>query len=239
MKDLLIVEHISKQFSERQVFDDIDFTVSKGEFVTVIGKSGTGKSTLLRLLSGLDKPDSGQILHDGKQVNQVNPEARMMFQDGRLLPWKTVLNNLLIGNYKGKKAEAIKLLGQVGLSEYTDYYPHQLSGGQKQRVAFARALLHQPSLLLLDEPLGALDAFTRQEMQKLLASLCKKQQMTALLVTHDIEEAIYLSDRILILDSGQVLSEIVVDLPFPRHKEEEYFRSIKDEVSAYFSLAES
>lgn len=176
MKDLLIVEHISKQFSERQVFDDIDFTVSKGEFVTVIGKSGTGKSTLLRLLSGLDKPDSGQILHDGKQVNQVNPEARMMFQDGRLLPWKTVLNNLLIGNYKGKKAEPIKLLGQVGLSEYTDYYPHQLSGGQKQRVAFARALLHQPSLLLLDEPLGALDAFTRQEMQKLLASLCKNSR---------------------------------------------------------------
>lgn len=238
MKELLAVQQISKRFADRQVFDELDFSVCQGEFVTVIGKSGAGKSTLLRLLSGLDFPDSGQILQSGKPITQVNSEARMMFQDGRLLPWKTVLNNLLIGNYKSKKEDALKLLAQVGLSEYIDSYPHQLSGGQKQRVAFARALLHQPSLLLLDEPLGALDAFTRQEMQNLLANVCKKYKTTALLVTHDIEEAIYLADRVLILGSGQVLTEIIVDLPFPRHKDEENFRSIKEEISEYFSISE-
>lgn len=215
---VLILDHVSKKFSDKYVLKDINFSIKKGEFISVIGKSGSGKSTILRLVSGLEGLTEGAMTIDGEEIHGINKKIRMMFQDGRLLPWKTVLDNLMIGLEKADRNEAQELLAQVGLADFSERYPSQLSGGQQQRVALARALLHKPTLLLLDEPLGALDAFTRQEMQDLIVNICHKHNITALFVTHDIEEAIYLADRVIILGEGVITEDLAVGLPFPRQK---------------------
>lgn len=220
-EEVLKISHVSKKFGETDVLADINFTINKGEFISVIGKSGSGKSTILRIVAGLEEATEGTMLLNGSELHGISPKIRMMFQDGRLLPWKNVRDNLLLGLGKNRKADADELLAQVGLADYGERYPNQLSGGQKQRVALARALLHKPTLLLLDEPLGALDAFTRQDMQDLISQICHLHQITALFVTHDIEEAIYMADRAIILGDGVITENMAVDLAYPRDKTDE------------------
>jgi len=221
---------IEKRFGSIKVLKGLDLTIHEGEFVAVVGKSGCGKSTLLRLIAGLDKPSSGTIFVAGEPLTTLNREARIVFQDGRLLPWKRVLDNVILGLGKSAKDEAMKVLEDVGLVERTEEWPGKLSGGQKQRVALARALMHKPKILLLDEPLGALDALTRMEMQKLMERLWLKHQFTTLLVTHDVEEAVLLADRVVLIKDGKIASDVRVPLKRPRHKNQIGFGAIVEHI---------
>ncbi len=209
---------VGKAFADRVVLDATDLEIEAGSFVSVVGRSGEGKSTLLRLLSGLDHVDSGTLLLGGAPVRGVRPDVTIMFQDARLLPWQSVLGNVGIGRAAGWRANARAALREVGLDGREDDWPAVLSGGQRQRVALARALLGQPGLLLLDEPLGALDALTRAEMQLLLERIWLREGLTAILVTHDVAEAVALSDRVLVLRAGRIALDVAVRLPRPRRR---------------------
>jgi sulfonate transport system ATP-binding protein len=208
---------VGKRFGDKVVLDGIDLEVQSGQFLAIIGKSGCGKSTLLRLLAGLDKPTSGTLDHgDGD-----HGLTRMMFQEPRLLPWARVVNNVavgLTGLAKGEEArdKALAMLAEVGLFDRAGEWPSVLSGGQRQRVALARALVGHPEILALDEPLGALDALTRIEMQGLLERIWLKQGFTAVLVTHDVAEAVALADRVVVIDRGRIALDLDVPLPRPR-----------------------
>ncbi len=207
---------VGKQFGDKTVLDGVDLSVEDGSFVAIIGKSGCGKSTLLRLLADLDKPTSGTLEHgDGQR------RTRIMFQEPRLLPWASVADNVavgLTGEAKGKEARqrAQEFLAEVGLEDRAAEWPSVLSGGQRQRVALARALIGNPSILALDEPLGALDALTRIEMQALLERVWRKQGFTAVLVTHDVSEAVALADRVVVIDKGRIALDLDIGLPRPR-----------------------
>ncbi len=213
---------LSKSFGERQVLQGIDLEINPGEFVAIVGRSGCGKSTLLRLITGLVQPTEGEIALDEERSHQLNPHVRMMFQDSRLLPWQRVISNVELGllshHGNGHHHHAQQVLASVGLSERANDWPAMLSGGQRQRVALARALVSQPRLLLLDEPLGALDALTRIEMQQLLENLWQEQEFTALLITHDVEEAVVLADRVILIEDGQITLNMEIDLPRPRQR---------------------
>ena len=205
---------LQKSFGEQPVLQGIELDVKPGEFIAIIGRSGCGKSTLLRVIAGLETSTSGDIWINDHPVQQVHPETRMMFQDARLLPWNKVIDNVAIGLRKEDRHKAEAALEQVGLSARANEWPSVLSGGQKQRVALARALASQPKLLLLDEPLGALDALTRIEMQQLIESLWQQQQFTTVLITHDVEEAVVLADRVVLIEEGRIAMDRAV--PFPR-----------------------
>ncbi len=209
---------LSKTFGKQQVLQNLDLAIAPGEFVSIVGRSGCGKSTLLRLLAGLEPPTTGGILIDGEPLRQINHSARVMFQDARLLMWRRVLENVGLGLRHNWQTKAQWALEQVGLSDRAGEWPAVLSGGQRQRVALARALVSQPRLLLLDEPLGALDALTRIEMQRLIASLWQEQKFTALLITHDVEEAVALADRVVLIESGKVAMDLEIPLSRPRHR---------------------
>ena len=190
-----------------------------GEFIAIIGRSGCGKSTLLRVIAGLEPATSGGIWINDQPVHHVHAETRMMFQDARLLPWNKVIDNVAIGLRKEDRHKAEAALDQVGLGARANEWPSVLSGGQKQRVALARALASQPKLLLLDEPLGALDALTRIEMQQLIESLWKQQPFTTVLITHDVEEAVVLADRVVLIEEGRIAMDRAVPFPRPRQRE--------------------
>lgn len=224
------LQEVAKSFGEHDVLKGVDLSFKKGEFVAVVGKSGCGKSTLLRLVAGLDKPTGGKIFVNGKPLNGLNKSSRTMFQDGRLFPWKKILQNVGVGLNGNWKHEAMELLEQVGLADRAHEWPSVLSGGQKQRVALARALVNQPDILLLDEPLGALDALTRVEMQRLIEELWRKRDFTALLVTHDVEEAVTLADRVLLIEEGKVVMNKEINLPRPRQKDHLQFVSITSQI---------
>lgn len=210
------LDEIEKSFGNNTVLKNLSLEIEPGQFVVIVGKSGSGKSTLLRLASGLDEPTAGQIMFDDKPIKKSTKKTTMMYQDSRLLPWKTVLNNVGLG-LKGKwQAQAEAVLDHVGLLSFKNEWPSKLSGGQKQRVALARALMHNPSLLLLDEPLSALDALTRMEMQNLIEELWLDQGFTALLVTHDVREAIKLGDRIILIEDGTITLDIENTASRPR-----------------------
>lgn len=213
------VNGVSKQYQGRTVLNNIDLHIPSGQFVAVVGRSGCGKSTLLRLLAGLEKTTSGELLAGNAPLSEAREDTRLMFQDDRLLPWKSVIDNVGLG-LKGKswKEDAMQALTAVGLAERAKEWPAALSGGQKQRVALARALIHRPGLLLLDEPLGALDALTRIEMQDLIESLWQQHHFTVLLVTHDVSEAVAMADRVLLIEEGNIGLDLTVDLPRPRRK---------------------
>jgi len=193
-----------------------------------VGRSGCGKSTLLRLVAELESADRGTLTFgDGK----TPPETRIMFQDSRLLPWKRVLDNVALG--LPKKDDALQALRQVGLEERAGEWPAVLSGGQRQRVALARALVHDPELLLLDEPLGALDALTRIEMQQLIETLWQKRGFTALLVTHDVQEAIALADRVVLIEDGRITLDERIPLARPRARGNATFAQLEERILAH------
>ncbi|MBS7544846.1 ATP-binding cassette domain-containing protein [Ancylobacter oerskovii] len=211
-------------FGAKRVLDRIDLDIPAGQFVAIVGKSGCGKSTLLRLVAGLDTPTAGHIAFDGPRDDAA---IRIMFQEPRLLPWERVLANVEVGlpaSVKGEErhSRARAILAEVGLAERAGEWPAVLSGGQRQRVALARALASGPRLLAFDEPLGALDALTRIEMQGLVERIWQEQRFTALFVTHDVSEALALADRVILIDAGQtgghVALDLAVDLPRPRRR---------------------
>lgn len=226
----LETQSLSKRFGDKQVLHSVDLQLEPGQFVAVVGRSGCGKSTLLRLLSGLDPSSSGSVLVNRQPLQGLNREARIMFQDGRLLPWKTVLENVGLGVRGNWRQQARQVLHQVGLQDRPDDWISQLSGGQRQRVALAKALITRPLLMLLDEPLGALDALTRIEMQQLIESLWLEQRFTAVLVTHDVEEAVTLADRILVLEEGRIARDFHNPLSRPRRRDDSDFARLSGEI---------
>jgi len=221
----LHVDHIGKRFGERQILSQVDITIERGEFVAIVGRSGCGKSTLLRLIAGLEQPTSGQISidRDNKASSAAGADGRrstrFLFQESRLLPWKSVLDNVRLGIPDKNRHTAREALAQVGLADREKEWPGILSGGQKQRVALARALASCPDLLLLDEPLGALDALTRIEMQQLIERLWIEQELTIVLVTHDVSEAVALADRVLLIEEGHIALDMRITLDRPRERD--------------------
>ena len=227
-----------------EALTNVDLTIEKVEFVSIIGSSGCGKTTLLRLIAGFDKPQSGELLLNGKKITGPSYERGYVLQQGSLFPWLTVEQNIGIGLkarhvYKDKKAKVPEFVSLIGLTGFEKSFPHQISGGMAQRVAIARALINDPELLLLDEPMGALDSFTRADIQDKLLELRKKKNTTMILVTHDVDEAIYLSDRIIIMTPrpGKVSEVLNVELPHPRHRGGTEFLAIRKNILEKFHLA--
>ncbi|CAN7266374.1 ABC transporter ATP-binding protein [Rhizobium sp. LjRoot30] len=212
---------------ELQVLDNVSLSVAPGEFVALLGPSGCGKSTLLRLAAGLETPTIGDVREDGRSITAPNPDRILVFQDATLFPWRTVRGNIAIGLearglIREREHRIDEVLRLVKLEGFADFYPHQLSGGMAQRAALARALVNDPKLLLLDEPFGKLDSLTRLRMQNELLDLWKNAGFTALLVTHDVEEALLLADRVIVLSDrpASIVAEIHVDQPHPRRRDD-------------------
>jgi sulfonate transport system ATP-binding protein len=220
----ITVNGLRKSFGDNHVLKGIDLRVDAGEFVAIVGRSGCGKSTLLRLLLNLEKPSGGTFAFEDGTARIDNPRvARVMFQEPRLLPWASVIANVEVGLGAERKADgarerALDTLRAVELEEKRSDWPAVLSGGQKQRVSLARALVSRPRILALDEPLGALDALTRITMQKLLERVWRDQGFTALLVTHDVAEAVTIADRVIVIEDGVIALDVAVDLPRPRQR---------------------
>jgi sulfonate transport system ATP-binding protein len=222
-----------KSFAGRKVLRGLSLEIGRGMFVSIVGRSGCGKTTLLRILAGLDHHDGGDLsISRGSRTpgEPDRPDIRLMFQDARLLPWKSVIDNVRLGMPKSARPAAMEALRDVGLESRAADWPAILSGGQRQRVALARALVHRPHLLLLDEPLGALDALTRIEMHALIERLWLENGFTTVLVTHDVHEAIVLADRILVIDEGAIVFDEAVDLPRPRVRGSREFAALEDKV---------
>jgi sulfonate transport system ATP-binding protein len=209
----LVLQGVGKSFGGKSVLDGLDLQIPAGQFVAVVGRSGGGKTTLLRLLAGLETPDAGTIALDGTPRHGLQRDVRLMFQDARLLPWQRLLGNVGIARGPDWRERAASLLAEVGLGERANDWPYSLSGGQRQRVALARALVTEPGILLLDEPFGALDAMTRTEMHRLLIRVWQEHGFTALLITHDVAEAVALADRVLVLRDGAVAEDILIEAP--------------------------
>ena len=243
----LHIDHLSKHYDVNgaplAVLDDITLTVNPGEFVSIVGSSGCGKSTLLRLIVGLEDDYQGEVLLDGQRVVGTSLDRGIVFQEHRLFPWLTVEQNIALGLLNAKLGEAEKAqsvrehIALVGLEGFETAYPHQLSGGMSQRVAIARALVSRPEVLLLDEPFGALDALTRAHLQQELHHIWQAEGITMILVTHDVEEAIYLGDQVVVMEPrpGRIRRIVPIDLAHPRDRAGLPFARLKEDVLAEFS----
>jgi sulfonate transport system ATP-binding protein len=212
---------LEKSFDGNRVLRGINLHIPAGQFIAVIGKSGCGKSTLLRVLLGLDQPTAGSIRFESSNGEESQPNARIVFQEPRLLPWLSVVENVAVGLGDGVDkrralAESAAVLSEVQLAEKAKEWPSRLSGGQRQRVALARALVSKPGVLALDEPLGALDALTRISMQELINRVWRELGFTTVLVTHDVSEAVHLADRVIVLEEGRIALDVAVPYPHPR-----------------------
>lgn len=239
-QSLIGINHVGRDFVGPDgvavtALSDINLEIRPGELVSVIGPSGCGKTTLLRLISGLDAPQRGSVTFKGHPIEGPNPERGYVFQQGSLFPWLTVEENVAFGLkaqgvYSGRKGEVAEYLGKVGLTGFEQSYPHQISGGMAQRVAIARALIDRPKVLLLDEPMGALDSFTRADLQDTLLDLWELYHMTMILVTHDVDEAIYLGNRVVIMTPrpGRLKEIVPIDLA---HRDR-----VSDDFAAYRKL---
>jgi NitT/TauT family transport system ATP-binding protein len=228
------------------VLDDVSFDVDPGDFVAFLGPSGCGKSTLLRLIAGLEPPGRGGLTEDGAPIAGPDPSRVVVFQDPTLFPWRTVWNNVALGpeaqgRLREQRGRVDAALDLVGLTKFAKAYPHQLSGGMAQRVALARALVNDPSILILDEPLGKLDSLTRLTMQTELVSLWRDKGFTALLVTHDVEEALYLADRVILFSDrpARIKADFRVGLPYPRHRGDPRLVELRRESLALLGLEAS
>jgi sulfonate transport system ATP-binding protein len=229
------VRGLAKAFGGTPVLRGLDLHISAGRFVAIVGRSGCGKSTLLRLLAGLEQADGGRIALADGSLREPGAITRVMFQEPRLLPWANVLANVEVGlgptrDSSAGRARALEALTSVGLRERADEWPAALSGGQKQRVALARALVSRPRVLALDEPLGALDALTRIEMQRLLEMVWLRDRFTSVLVTHDVGEAVALADRIVLIENGAIALDVAVRLPRPRHRGSAEFGALEARI---------
>ncbi|RAR62608.1 NitT/TauT family transport system ATP-binding protein [Paraburkholderia unamae] len=243
----IAVERVSHQFDTPKgplaVLDDVSLTVEPGEFVALLGPSGCGKSTLLRLVAGLEPATQGRLLQDGAPIERPDPSRVVVFQDPTLYPWRRVRANVALGLealgvLKRERKRVDIELARVGLTEFADAFPHQLSGGMSQRVALARALVNDPRLLVLDEPLGKLDSLTRLAMQSELVDLWQRDRFSALLVTHDVEEALFLAQRVIVFGPrpARVAAELHVDLPYPRHRGDPAFAALRREALHHLGL---
>jgi sulfonate transport system ATP-binding protein len=226
----LTLHGLTKRYGVREVLRDNQLHIAPGQFVAIVGRSGCGKSTLLRLVAGLEKASAGTITVDDKPLAGLSVDTRIMFQDARLLPWKRVIDNVALGLPKDQAAAALEVLGRVGLADRDNDWPARLSGGQRQRVSLARALVHNPRLLLLDEPLGALDALTRIEMQQLIEGLWQASGFTALLVTHDVQEAVALADRVILIEDGRIALDEAIALARPRSQGDAAFAALEKRI---------
>lgn len=240
---MLAIENVTRTFENGAGFRNIDLTVNEGEIIGILGTSGCGKSTLLRVLSGLDQGYKGTIKINDEVITSVHEKIGMVFQEARLMPWLNVIENVGFGlkvkDQSERKKKAQQLIQSVGLTGFENQYPKDLSGGMAQRVAIARALVSAPEILLLDEPFSALDAFTKMKLQDLLLSIWNEYKSTFVLVTHDIDEALYLCDRILILrgQPGIVYEELKIDAPRPRARGDLLLAQLKDKVLNLLDLS--
>jgi sulfonate transport system ATP-binding protein len=234
MTDMLDVHVRAKRFGDKRVLQDLRVAVASGEIVTLVGASGCGKSTLLRIVAGLDQAYDGEVRLNGRVQHGLTREIGFIFQEPRLFPWLTVAENIAfdLGRAGRKDPRVGALLAEVGLAGYEDALPKQLSGGQAQRVAIARGLFTQPRLLLLDEPFSAVDAFTRMKLQDMLVDVAHTHDITLLLVTHDIDESVFVSDRVLVLESqpGRLREQIGVAVPRPRDRAAPELASLRSRV---------
>lgn len=212
------LSRVEKSFGRISVLGNFNLEVPAGQFLAVVGRSGGGKSTLMRLVAGLDAPGSGRVSIAGRKVERLHPSVRLLFQEARLVPWQRVVENVGIARGQDWRESAQRTLADVGLEGREEEWPSVLSGGQRQRVALARALVSEPQILLLDEPFGALDALTRIEMHRLLERLWSERGFTTILITHDVAEAVALADRVVVLREGAIALDIAIDLDRPRQE---------------------
>jgi sulfonate transport system ATP-binding protein len=226
----LDIRALRKRYGEREVLRNTQLHIEPGQFIAIVGRSGCGKSTLLRLVAGLEQATEGTLQVDGKPIDGLHDDTRIMFQEARLLPWRRVIDNVTLGLPPESRARGEEVLAQVGLAERRGEWPARLSGGQRQRVALARALVHRPRLLLLDEPLGALDALTRIEMHRLIEGLWLRHRFTALLVTHDVQEAVALADRVILIEDGRIALDERITLARPRSQGDAAFAAIEKRI---------
>ena len=239
----LQLNHVSKSFAKVEkegitnALGNIDLTMHDGEFISLVGTSGCGKSTILRLIAGLIPPTMGTIMVNGEEITGPDPSRGMVFQKPTLFPWLTVEKNIsfslrMQNKFKGNEEEVERMLKVIGLEEFRDDYPGQLSGGMAQRVALVRTLINHPKILLLDEPLGALDAFTRMNMQDEILDIWKKRKQLVVMVTHDVDEAIYMGTRVIAMEAnpGQIKADIPIELPYPRDRSSAEFVGYRNQI---------
>lgn len=242
-KVALEIQNVSKSFAKVEndevthALNEINLGAKSGEFVSLVGPSGCGKSTILRLVAGLIMPTTGKITVDGKEITEPSPERGMMFQKSTLFPWLTVEKNIAFslkmqGKLKGNEDKVERMLRVIGLESFRNDYPGQLSGGMAQRVALVRSLINEPDILLLDEPLGALDAFTRMNMQDEILKIWQEKGQLALMVTHDVDEAVYMGTRVIVMDAnpGRIVADIKVDEDYPRDRSSKAFVEYRNEI---------
>lgn len=249
VREMIQVLDVSKSFQSKNqklhVLENISFNVQKGEIISILGESGCGKSTLLNIIGGFEQATSGEVLLDGVTVNKPNQQCMMLFQNYGLLPWRTVLKNVELGlektitNANERKEKAMHYINLVGLNGKENMFPHELSGGMQQRVGIARALAVQPELILMDEPFAALDTFNRYYLQNELLRIQSQEKTTMILVTHDIDEAIYLSDRIIIMhpNPGRIHKEIKIDITKPRDRSDGDFQHYRNIIFNEFHFS--
>ena len=237
------IHNVNKSFDDVHVLNDFSLNVKPGSFVSLIGPSGCGKSTLLRIIGGLEKQYDGTVILDGERVTRAGSDRGFAFQGSNLFPWLTVQGNVAFGLkarkiYKDKKQDVADIIKLVGLNGFEDSYPHQISGGMQQRASLARALVGHPKVLLLDEPLGALDAFTRMNLQDEILRIKNENNMTMLMVTHDVDEAIYMSDRVVVMSArpSRVEAVIDIDLPRPRVRVQDTFSLYRNKILDILNL---
>ncbi|MBR2895141.1 MAG: ABC transporter ATP-binding protein [Oscillospiraceae bacterium] len=239
----LKLEKVSKSFAKVETdavthaLSEVDLTMNSGEFISLVGPSGCGKSTILRLVAGLIQPTTGKLTVDGKVIEGPAPNRGMVFQKPTLFPWLTVQDNIgfslkMQGKLKGNEERVEKMIQVIGLQAFRDDYPGQLSGGMAQRVALVRSLINEPEILLLDEPLGALDAFTRMNMQDEILRIWRQTRQLAIMVTHDVDEAIYMGTRVIVMDAnpGRVVADIPIPDAYPRDRSSESFVHYRNEI---------
>ena len=242
-KVVLKLEDVSKSFAKVETDEvthaltSVTTTMESGEFISLVGPSGCGKSTMLRLVAGLITPTTGKLTVNGKEIGDPGPDRGMMFQKATLFPWLTVEKNIAFslkmqGQLQGNEDKVQRMIKVIGLEGFREDYPAQLSGGMAQRVALVRSLINEPPILLLDEPLGALDAFTRMNMQDEILKIWQEKQQLAIMVTHDVDEAIYMGTRVLVMDAhpGRVIADITIDLPFPRDRSSREFVAYRNDI---------
>ena len=242
-KTVLKLDNVSKSFAKIETDDvthalsSVTTTMESGEFISMVGPSGCGKSTILRLVAGLIQPTTGSLTLNGKPIEGPGPDRGMMFQKATLFPWLTVYDNIAFslkmqGKLKGNEDKVEEMIKTIGLQDFREDYPGQLSGGMAQRVALVRSLINEPPVLLLDEPLGALDAFTRMNMQDEILRIWQKKQQLAIMVTHDVDEAIYMGTRVLVMDShpGRIVSDLKIEQPYPRDRSSREFVEYRNEI---------